>query len=67
MTGGHPILGFSDWGSPERGGGTRYYDTVIEMVEILDEKVGKHSVERVRYVLNNILHLVIVKYRVISR
>ena len=58
MTGGHPILGFSDWGSPKRGGGgTRYYDAIIEMVEILDERVGKHSVERVRYVINNILYL----------
>ena len=27
--------------------------TVIEMVEILDGRVGKHSVERVRYVINN--------------
>ena len=43
--------------------------TVIEMVEkveILDGKVGKRSVERVRYVINNLLHLVIVKYGVIS-
>ena len=30
--------------------------TVIEMVEILDRKVGKHSVERLRYVINNLLH-----------
>ena len=36
------------------------------MVEILDGKVGKRSVERVRYVINNLLHLVIVKYGVIS-
>ena len=36
------------------------------MVEILDGRVGKHSVERVRYVINNLLHLVIVKYGVIS-
>ena len=36
--------------------------TVIEMVEIL----GKRSVEQVRYVINNLLHLVIVKYGVIS-
>ena len=35
--------------------------TVIEMVEILDGRVGKRSVERVRYVINNLLHLVIVK------
>ena len=41
--------------------------TVIEMVEILEGSVGKHSVERVRYVIiNNLLHLVIVKYGVIS-
>ena len=37
-----------------------------EMVEILDGRLGKHSVERVRYVINNLLHLVIVKYGVIS-
>ena len=37
--------------------------TVTEMVEILDGRVGKHSVEQVRYVINN---LVIVKYQVIS-
>ena len=30
------------------------------------EDFGKHSVERVRYVINNLLHLVIVKYGVIS-
>ena len=36
------------------------------MVEILDGRVGKRSVERVRYVINNLLHLVIVKYGVIS-
>ena len=39
---------------------------MVEMVEILDGRLGKHSVERVRYVINNLLHLVIVKYRVIS-
>ena len=36
--------------------------TVIEMVktvEILDGRLGKCSVERVRYVINNLLHLVI--------
>ena len=38
----------------------------IEMVEILDGRLDKHSVERVRYVINNLLHLVIVKYGVIS-
>ena len=36
------------------------------MVEILDERLGKSSVERVRYVINNLLHLVIVKYGDIS-
>ena len=40
--------------------------TVIEMVEILDGRLGKRSVERVRCVINNLLHLVIVKYVVIS-
>ena len=45
--------------------------TIIEMVEILDGRLGKRSVERVRYVINNLLHynllhLVIVKYGVIS-
>ena len=33
--------------------------TIIEMVEILDRRLGKRSVERVRYVINNLLHLVI--------
>ena len=36
------------------------------MVEILNGSLGKRSVERVRYVINNLLHLVIVKYGVIS-
>ena len=36
---------------------------MVEMVEILDVRLGKRSVERVRYVINN---LVIVKYGVIS-
>ena len=36
------------------------------MVEILNGRLGKHSVERVRYVINNLLHLVIVKYGDIS-
>ena len=31
------------------------------MVEILDGRLGKRSVERVRYVINNLLHLVFVK------
>ena len=39
---------------------------MVEMVEILDGRLGKCSVERVRYVKNNLLHLVIVKYGVIS-
>ena len=39
---------------------------MVEMVEILDGRPGKHSVERVRYVINNLLHLVIVKYGDIS-
>ena len=39
---------------------------MVEMVEILDGRLVKHSAERVRYVINNLLHLVIVKYGVIS-
>ena len=39
---------------------------MVEIVEILDRRLGKHSVERVRYVINNLLHLVIVKYGVVS-
>ena len=39
---------------------------MVEMVEILDGILGKCSVERVRYVINNLLHLVIVKYGDIS-
>ena len=35
---------------------------MVEMVEILDGRLGNNSVERVRYVINNLLHLVIVKY-----
>ena len=38
---------------------------MVEMVEILDGRLGKHSVERVRYFMNNLLHLVIMKYGVI--
>ena len=34
---------------------------MAEMVEILDGRLGQRSVERVRYVINNLLHLVIVK------
>ena len=39
---------------------------MVEMVEILDRRHGKRSVDRVRYVINNLLHLVIVKYGDIS-
>ena len=39
---------------------------MVEMVEILDGILGQRSVERVRYVINNLLHLVIVKYGDIS-
>ena len=39
---------------------------MVEMVEILDGRLGKRSVELVRYVINNLLHLVIVKYGDIS-
>ena len=39
---------------------------MVELVEILDRRLGKRSVERVRYVIKNLLHLVIVKYGDIS-
>ena len=39
---------------------------MVEIVEILDGRLSKRSVERVRYVINNLLHLVIVKYGAIS-
>ena len=39
---------------------------MVEMVEILNGRLGKRSVERVRYVINNLLHLVVVKYGDIS-
>ena len=39
---------------------------MAEMVEILEGRLGKRSVERVKYVINNLLHLVIVKYGDIS-
>ena len=39
---------------------------MVEMVEILDGRLGKRSVELVRYAINNLLHLVIVKYGDIS-
>ena len=39
---------------------------MVEMVEILDGRLGKRSVERVRYIINNLLRLVIVKFGDIS-
>ena len=36
------------------------------MVEMVDGRLGKRSVELVRYVIKNLLHSVIVKYGVIS-
>ena len=39
---------------------------MVEMFEILDGRLGQSSVERVRYIINNLLHLVIVKYGDIS-
>ena len=39
---------------------------MVEMVEKLDGRLGQRSVERVRYVINNLLHLAIVKYGDIS-
>ena len=39
---------------------------MVEMVEILNGRLDQRSVERVRYVINNLLHLVIVKYGDIS-
>ena len=39
---------------------------MVEMVETLDGRLDNLSVERVRYVINNLLHLVIVKYGDIS-
>ena len=39
---------------------------MVEMVERLDGRVCKHSVERVRFIINNLVHLVIVKYGVSS-
>ena len=38
---------------------------MVEMIEILDGRLGKRSVEQVRYAINNLLHLVIMKYGVI--
>ena len=38
---------------------------MIEIVEILYGRLYKRSVERVRYVINTLLHLVIVKYGII--
>ena len=37
---------------------------MVEIVEIVDGRLGKHSVKRVSYVINNLLHLVTVKYGV---
>ena len=34
---------------------------MVKMVEILDGRLGKCSVERLRYVINNLLHLVSVE------
>ena len=39
---------------------------MAEMVERLNGRVCKHSVERVRYVIKHLVHLVIVKYGVSS-
>ena len=39
---------------------------MVEMVEIHDLRLGKRSVERVRYLINSLLNLVIVKYGDIS-
>ena len=39
---------------------------MVEIVEILNGRLGQSSDERVRYVINNLLHLVIVKYGDIS-
>ena len=39
---------------------------MVEMVEKLDGRLGQRSVARVRYVINNLLHSVIVKYGDIS-
>ena len=33
------------------------FHTIIEVVEILDGRVSKYSVEQVRNVINNLLHL----------
>ena len=39
---------------------------MVESVEMLDGRLSKRSVERVRYEINNLLHFVIVKYGDIS-
>ena len=39
---------------------------MVGMVEILDGRLGKRSVERVQYVINKLIRLVIVKYGDIS-
>ena len=40
---------------------------MVEMVEILHGRLGKRPVERIMYVINNLLHLVIVKWRHFTR
>ena len=40
---------------------------MVVTVEIPDERLSKRSVERVSYVINNLLHLVIVKYSHFTR
>ena len=45
---------------------TTTFIEMVETVEILGGRLGQRSVERVRYVINNLLHLVIVKYGDIS-
>ena len=43
-----------------------YISEMVEMVEKLEGRLGKRSVERLRYVINNLLHMDIVKYGDIS-
>ena len=64
----------TSWGVPSHCLSYRFLNNVVittiiemvEMVQILDGRLCKRSVERVRYVINNLLHLVIVKYGDIS-
>ena len=44
---------------------SRRLSYLIEMVEIMYGIVGKHSVEFVKYVISNLIHLVTVKYGVL--